>query len=155
MREILFRGKRIQNGEWAFGFLYEHEPPIQCIVPEGYVPEKSTWYILKTAFADWNMPRQVEFIEIDPATVGQFTGLTDKNGKRIFEGDVLSVEGYHGVVKFGLHEACNGWYVEYDKDNGEESGFAELNESWSWKGFGGEIVGNIHDQERREMERHG
>ena len=105
MREIIFRAKRLDNGEWVEGYLYEHEPALVGIASENDEPEPSKWFITRTGFADWNMPRPVEFVEVDPSTVGQYTGLKDKHGKRIFDGDIIkSGNGRHSaisVVKFG------------------------------------------------------
>ena len=123
MREILFRGKRLDNGVWITG---------------AYHPAGGRHFIFPLALAT-----DTSRIKVVPETVGQFTGLLDKNGQRIFEGDVLRgewfpdyniPEQYTFVVKW--HET--GWAVE-EKPYPPELLLDEKHLD------GCEIIGNIHD----------
>ena len=130
MREILFRGKRFDNGEWMEGSILK-------VTING----KTAHLIFGDDFAfDGRDVKALSHALIDPSTVGQYTGLTDKNGKKIFEGDILRIT-ERGVTMDGGYVAFEngypgGWLVKSPTDESKCSLAMRGNV---------EVIGNIHD----------
>lgn len=82
MREIIFRGKRVDNGEWVEGNLIQN---YDCC----FIARKNNYSNIGYCY-DCDIPfSDDEMFEVKPESIGQFIGLTDKNDKKIFEGDVV------------------------------------------------------------------
>lgn len=130
MREILFRGKRCDNGEWVQGYYIraEHHWHNHGIHKDWITLGASAnggWFALHNKYA------------VKSETVGQFTGLTDKNGKKIFEGDIVQ-----GKDRLEKHLEVFGYI---DHKNGSFVITGDFMTHYRWLDYEVEVIGNIHD----------
>lgn len=137
MREILFKAKRLSDGAWVEGFPYWGE------YSGAFILQNKAYRRRNARTGEIKMGDDIVPIEVDPSTVCQYAGLTDKNGKKIFEGDIIRWTNWRGEQK----EAPVCYDPEWNRFcvwlNGAES--MGVNKHLSTGGI--EIIGNIHDGE--------
>lgn len=134
----LFKAKRVDNGEWVQGYLFDDGFENGRIFIGGLVIEKYNG----TACDDWNVTG-IDFCEVDPSTICQCTGLKDKNGKLIWENDICDrKEEYPEIVKYNNGD----WTLDYSYSKGKESGYCCCNLGfYALERKCVEVIGNIFE----------
>lgn len=147
MREILFRGKTNFEGresQWVYGSLLAESSNTFPIIAQSYDNDEE-WIGI------------IEWATVDPKTVGQYTGTTDKKANKIFEGDIISImfetDGVDGVSSYSWYETAevvwseekNAWIIVFN-DGGEEMYLNEYNDVDDVY-----VIGNIYDEPKSLM----
>lgn len=125
MREIEFRGKKTSDGTWVEGYYMHH-------ISSVYIGESGSFHAIHTRPIDPESGERV--VEVSPETVGQFTGLHDSAGNKVFEGDIVRLFDEDAVIKWDdtLTRFVAVWR-------------GHITDYYDCYDTTGEVIGNIHD----------
>ena len=128
IREVIFRGKRTDNGEWVYGYYTK---------ARYFLNKKEMHIIFEPDVEAFPHCEFTGYEEVFSETVGQYTGLTDKNGMRIFEGDIVSLVKHDSLIYKVVYVPCR---YELVNSKGVNCFVLDI-----YKSENIEVIGNIHD----------
>lgn len=146
------------HGRWVYGSFLTHINRTPSPIGDILSDEDVRFLIVQDGFSDWNMPRDIEGVDVDPATVCLNSFTRDIDGRHIFEGDILffEPEEYKGVVCFGSYtptgyqqeNTAQGFYVDWTDEGHVGMGKYLRNDLAYWANQC-KVVGNVFDKEEQ------